>query len=694
MKIRLLGLLRKLLVSSRQPWATVVRLLGRLIQRLLSNPQIAELWRFIFLGSLVETGRIVGQKVVDAVSGFFVTTASFTSGDFAYDWVKVYLESYHIWDQSHSFNVVAKNTAFVPNPSSVLGSTDGHPDPVYEPAHQAPEVFRWHGYLISVSREKERGLSGNDTLVLRMWSYNRNVLNDFVCAAREFYIDSDIPPRITDPVQDSSSSLLRAYFQQDDWSYDWILAYLRSENILHDTMEFSITTKQSDVGWGNPKDAVRFRPAENIQQMFQYHSARTGRRTWLQITISYGYRDHNVKNVGGMITITLYSSHKAVLDELIDEARIHYLQASVSQVTLHMTDGYSWTKTMTKARRSLSTLILRNGIKENLLADVREFLDSEEWYTLLGIPHRRGYLLYGKPGTGKTSTIHAIAGELGLEIYDIPLSNPAIDDHSLARIISDTPARCILLLEDLDCAFLHSRDEDLDDETGKDPLNAGYVPPKSNVTLSGLLNVLDSMSSEEGRITFATTNYIENLDPALIRPGRMDVKIQYKLATTKQVEQVFKRFYPAERFVRPQPLDAFSENNLAPVLPPEGIPITLKLDRYYSPEELDDLAIEFAKLTADETYSVAELQGYLLNKKWDPQGAVDDLPEWMKAQEEEMAMVEEAKLRKRLQAAQRRKAAKELYDGQSSSRGFKENIQNEENEESHVDVYDDRGVCP
>lgn len=148
------------------------------------------------------------------------------------------------------------------------------------------------------------------------------------------------------------------------------------------------------------------------------------------------------------------------------------------------------------------------------------------------------------------------------------------------------------------------------------------------------------------------------------------------------MEQVFKRFYPAERFVRPQPLDAFSENNLAPVLPPEGIPITLKLDRYYSPEELDDLAIEFAKLTADETYSVAELQGYLLNKKWDPQGAVDDLPEWMKAQEEEMAMVEEAKLRKRLQAAQRRKTAKELYDGQSSSRGFKENIQNEENEVS------------
>jgi len=61
-----------------------------------------------------------------------------------------------------------------------------------------------------------------------MWSYNRNVLNDFVCAARKFYINSDIPPRRTDPIQDKSGSLLRAYFQQGDWSYDWILAYLVS----------------------------------------------------------------------------------------------------------------------------------------------------------------------------------------------------------------------------------------------------------------------------------------------------------------------------------------------------------------------------------------------------------------------------------------------------------------------------------
>jgi hypothetical protein len=72
MRIRLLSLLRKLLISSRQPWITGFRLLRRFIERLLSNPQIAELWRFIFLGTVVETGRIIGQKAVEAISSCMV----------------------------------------------------------------------------------------------------------------------------------------------------------------------------------------------------------------------------------------------------------------------------------------------------------------------------------------------------------------------------------------------------------------------------------------------------------------------------------------------------------------------------------------------------------------------------------------------------------------------------------------------
>ena len=177
-----------------------------------------------------------------------------------------------------------------------------------------------------------------------------------------------------------------------------------------------------------------------------------------------------------------------------------------------------------------------------MIDDATEFLDSEEWYQWAGVPHRRGlsifyspinhysfdisgYLLYGEPGTGKSSTIHALASELNLEIYYIQLASQGyayisffyplsyqssrMDDHNLAQLIAQTPSRCILLLEDIDCAFPSRDNDDEDDEPELDafgqPINQ-YSDNQTTVTLSGLLNVLDSVTSEEGRITFATVS--------------------------------------------------------------------------------------------------------------------------------------------------------------------------------------------
>jgi hypothetical protein len=156
------------------------------------------------------------------------------------------------------------------------------------------------------------------------------------------------------------------------------------------------------------------------------------------------------------------------------------------------------------------------------------------------------------------------------------------------------------------------------------------------------------------------------------------LQIRYNLASTKQVEQVFKRFYPTDRFTRLQPLDNLSENKLASDRLPEAMPTTVRLKRYYTVGELDALALEFAKLTADETYSVAELQGYLLTNKWDPWGAVDSLSAWMKDQKEEKARIEKAKQKRG--AAQRRKASRELYD--ESRRVLQENTANNQSKEN------------
>ena len=141
-----------------------------------------------------------------------------------------------------------------------------------------------------------------------------------------------------------------------------------------------------------------------------------------------------------------------------------------------------------------------------------------------------------------------------LDIYVISLSSSWMNDSTLTTLMGRVPARCIVLLEDLDAAFTRStsRDsgstgvpggrrrgseskDDSDDEEGDDENGRGKKKKKDDqlsdvntLSLSGLLNALDGVAASEGRILFATTNHLERLDPALSRPGRMDVWIEFK----------------------------------------------------------------------------------------------------------------------------------------------------------------------
>ncbi|KAF6072765.1 BCS1 N terminal family protein [Candida albicans] len=156
-----------------------------------------------------------------------------------------------------------------------------------------------------------------------------------------------------------------------------------------------------------------------------------------------------------------------------------------------------------------------------------------EWYHKRGIPYRRGYLLYGPPGSGKTSFIQALAGELDYNICILNLSENNLTDDRLNHLMNHIPNRSILLLEDVDAAF--NKREQTNDQ--------GF---NNGVTFSGLLNALDGVASAEECITFMTTNHPEKLDPALLRPGRVDYKVMIDNATEHQVKRMFLRFYENE----------------------------------------------------------------------------------------------------------------------------------------------------
>ncbi|TFK19606.1 P-loop containing nucleoside triphosphate hydrolase protein, partial [Coprinopsis marcescibilis] len=236
-----------------------------------------------------------------------------------------------------------------------------------------------------------------------------------------------------------------------------------------------------------------------------------------------------------------------------------------------------------KPKRSLASVILDNGRAESLRGDVQEFLSSREWYATRGIPFRRGYLLHGPPGTGKTSFVGGIASELGLDIYSLSLSAKGLDDDKLAKLLNALPPKTILLIEDIDAASSNATKR----------RNAGGDAEAwcRGVTLAGLLNVLDGIDASEGRVLFATTNHRELLDPALCRPGRMDVHFEFSLASKSQAKALFKRFYPLGN--GPKKSDSGGR------------------------DELSKLATQFVESIPDRTYSMAEIQGYLVQYKTD-----------------------------------------------------------------------------
>ncbi len=116
---------------------------------------------------------------------------------------------------------------------------------------------------------------------------------------------------------------------------------------------------------------------------------------------------------------------KKLFVDLLAEAKAVYLTANKNKLTIKAVNEAnkegSWRDVALRHPRALDSVVTEDGVKEQLIGDLREFLDSEAFYVKRGIPWRRGVLLHGVPGSGKTSTILAVASELKLDVYVLSL---------------------------------------------------------------------------------------------------------------------------------------------------------------------------------------------------------------------------------------------------------------------------------
>ncbi|OMO56220.1 hypothetical protein COLO4_35735 [Corchorus olitorius] len=188
-----------------------------------------------------------------------------------------------------------------------------------------------------------------------------------------------------------------------------------------------------------------------------------------------------------------------------------------------------WESTVFKHPATFETLAMEPELKQSIMEDLDSFVTRKDFFEGVGRAWKRGYLLYGPPGTGKSSLVAAIANYLRYNIYDLQVQS-ARSDSDLRHILTSTTNRSILLIEDIDCSTKVAHDrtkiqDDQEDDNDQQPNRLSSTDP--GVTLSGLLNFLDGLWSSCGdeRIIIFTTNHKEKLDPALLRPGRMDVHV-------------------------------------------------------------------------------------------------------------------------------------------------------------------------
>ncbi|KZT51838.1 P-loop containing nucleoside triphosphate hydrolase protein [Calocera cornea HHB12733] len=527
-----------------------------------------------------------------------------------------------------------------------------------------------------------------------------------------------------------NSFFLTAHFSEEDFPFDWLMHWLAKQPAWHRSREFETTTcsssshalwktaqfdadsdlwgehTQEDDPTGKPSMKVVFRPTLDTTHtiFFKGH--------WLRV--------RRTRSNGGieMLSISVVARSNTILKSLVLQAKREYELDSEHRIQIYFADSHgSFRWTDSRHKRPMSSIVLEDETKNMLMNDCRDFLrpESEKWYADRGIPYRRGYLLWGVPGSGKTSSIHAIAGELDLDIYVITLSSSWINDATLTSLMGRVPARCILLLEDLDAAFTRSttrgkKDNGVPREQQQQQqqqqstllLDANSMPYSSThmhhhtlnghnqslsdtntLSLSGLLNSLDGVAASEGRLLFATTNHITRLDPALSRPGRMDVWIEFRNATKWQMESLFMNFFPSAPKEAVDALEreeealekesrmasassssaSISTGSTAGKSSRSGTPVM-------SEPALRSLAKKFADSIPADEFSVAALQGYLLKHKTSAIKAVEEAAAWVVSErvlrerlkrEKEEKEREEEKLRQKEEEEEREKDKKDNW---------------------------------
>lgn len=288
-------------------------------------------------------------------------------------------------------------------------------------------------------------------------------------------------------------------------------------------------------------------------------------------------------NNTAFITITTLNNKKMIHDmkrwlkKLIKESEQERCEMIDSSNTLELSSNCDdITRSMKK--RSMETVFIDEKIKKDIMDSLDAFVSNREWYDDNFIPYHYGILLHGPAGTGKSTLIRAIITEYykkySKQGYTIEnpsyLTSPSDLLHLDESGYGGTWAPRIIIIEDIDATVLKKRVPEEEEEKAANDVPDEYMPQyrlhKQSMyypdltSLSEILNKMDGVANVENVIYIFTTNHIENLDPALTRPGRIDKIVEIKMPRREDYDAFifyhFKKHIPDNIVIRTSKLIA------------------------------------------------------------------------------------------------------------------------------------------
>ena len=349
------------------------------------------------------------------------------------------------------------------------------------------------------------------TIIFSNWKYNRNYSQEN--EAKEWIL-SEMFPKLYNTL---SEMFPKVSTPKKDINTDNLLVILQSSNLNLNLID---VWKEFLMGLNNNSNIMKFVSDNNVNI---YEIVINRKKI---ITKAYQNRQVIVKEIIDKTSEKNEEEcpkNKTIIETVIEEQKEEFI--------FDIVVGF---KLLNNTYKDFTTLYLKEYDQLVLTTTLNNFRNKQNIYRELGLPYKFGALLYGSPGTGKSSSIIAIASYLQKHIYYLDMNNITTNEelkNVFNKVNKEIADNGIIVMEDIDVMtnIVHKRST----------VNVG----DSKLTLECFLNLLQGTLTHDGSIFIATTNNIEILDDAFIRDGRFDIKIELGNCDHFQMNLIYQKFF-------------------------------------------------------------------------------------------------------------------------------------------------------